>query len=252
MSNLIKEIQAEVPNQIFCIDAAPSIKSMLTGFSSQLDNACNVTSELASKYNLQNGFIIMGLSQGGLLARGVVEKCEMGQYVKKLITFGGPHQGVAQFPHTGKGFFDNILNEIVDKAVYNRFIQGLIGPAGYFHRIDNEEAYFNSNIVLADLNNVGKTVNVQYSQRMSQLEALVLIMFSEDTMIIPKETAHFGFYKDSKRIEIVALEDSDVVKNDLIGIKALVNEGKVHKHVFTGEHLQMSMTEMRKYVFIYF
>jgi len=178
----------------------------------------------------------MGLSQGGLLARGVIEKCEMGQYVKKLITFGGPHQGVAQFPHTGQGFFDNILNKIADVAVYNGLIQAHVGPAGYFHRIDNEDSYFNSGTILADLNNVGETKNEDYKKRIGQLDAMVLIMFTEDTMVIPKETAHFGFFKDSKRDEIVALEDSNIVKNDLIGIKALVDQGKVYKHVFKGEH----------------
>merc|ERR1711874_377541 len=167
---------------------------MLTSFESQLENACNVVDSLSKNIDLTNGFIIMGLSQGGLLARGVIEKCEMGKYVKKLITFGGPHQGVAQFPHTGKGFFDNILNKIADVAVYTSLIQGHIGPAGYFHRIDDEESYFNSGILLADLNNVGKSKNKDYITRMSQLEAIVLIMFSEDTMVIPKETAHFGFY----------------------------------------------------------
>merc|ERR1712151_37972 len=115
---------------------------------------------------LQNGFIIMGLSQGGLLARGVIEN------------------------H--------------------------VGPAGYFHRIDDESSYFKSGTILADLNNVGETKNEQYKQRMSQLDAMVMIMFSEDTMVIPKETAHFGFFKDSKRQEIVALEDIDVYHSDLI------------------------------------
>merc|ERR1712218_666489 len=68
MKKLISEIQGAVPNKIFCIDAAPSTKSLMTAFSSQLDNACTIVSSQADALNLKNGFIMMGLSQGGLLA----------------------------------------------------------------------------------------------------------------------------------------------------------------------------------------
>jgi len=252
MARLVKQIQGQVPNKIFCIDSGPGVKSMLSSFKGQLEKACEITSSKADELNLKNGFIMMGLSQGGLIARGVIEHCEMGQYVKKLITLGGPHQGVAQIPHTGQGFFDNIINKIADWAVYASWVQNLVGPAGYFHRIDDEKSYFNSGIVLADLNNVGQTKNPQYVARMKQLDAVVLIMFGKDTMIIPKETAHFGYYADSKKDKIVALEDSDLVKSDLIGMKALLDAGKVHKHECAGDHLQFSMDELKKYVFAYF
>ena len=39
---------------------------------------------------------IVGLSQGGLISRSLVEQCE-GLKVHTLYTFGGPHQGVSSF-----------------------------------------------------------------------------------------------------------------------------------------------------------
>lgn len=252
MARLVKQIQGAVPNKIFCIDSGPGAKSMLSSFKGQLDTACKIVAAKSDELNLTNGFIIMGLSQGGLIARGVIEYCSMGQYVKKLITLGGPHQGVAQIPHTGQNFFDNIVNKIADWFVYDSWVQNLVGPAGYFHRIDDESTYFNSKVVLADLNNVGPTKNPQYVARMKSLDAVVLIMFAKDTMIIPKETAHFGYYADSDKKTITALEDSKIIKEDLIGMKSLVDAGKVFKHEIDGDHLQFGMDDLQKFVFVYF
>jgi palmitoyl-protein thioesterase len=229
MMRVIGEMKHNVSNEIFCIDSAPFLESYITSFDSQVQRACNIVARHAEKYNLKDGWIVMGLSQGGLTARAIIEKCEHGQYAKKLITLGGTHQGVAQIPKTGKSMFDNLINGIVDEVVYNPLIQKVIGPAGYVHRIDDDgKKYSESSIALADLNNAGPNKNPQYKQRIANLDAVVLIMFSRDTMIIPKETAHFGFYKDHTRTDVVALEDSDLLKNDDIGLKALSEAGKIH------------------------
>ena len=44
-------------------------------------------------------------------------------------------------------------------------------------------------------------------------------MFEDDTMIIPKETAWFGFY-DVDGETLVKMEDSDFYKQDYIGMKS--------------------------------
>jgi palmitoyl-protein thioesterase len=47
--------------------------------------------------DFNNGPItIVGTSQGGLIARSVVETCDLD--VQNLFTFGGPHMGVSDFP----------------------------------------------------------------------------------------------------------------------------------------------------------
>jgi len=253
MMRVVAQMKQNVPNEIFCIDSAPFLESYITSFDSQIQRACNIVAKHADKYNLKDGWIVMGLSQGGLTARAIIEKCEHGQYAKKLITLGGVHQGVAQIPHTGKSIFDNLVNGIVDDVVYNSVVQKVVGPAGYVHRVDDDgKKYATSGIALADLNNAGPNKNQQYKDRLSQLEAVVLIMFSKDTMIIPKETAHFGFYKDHTRTEVVALEDSDLLKNDDIGLKALSEAGKIHKHEIDGDHLQFNMDDLKRTAFLYF
>jgi len=252
MARVIKEMQAQVPNKIHCVDSGPGMQSELGNFQKQIDRACKITSDNADSWGVKDGFIAMGLSQGGLIARAIIEECPVGVYAKRLITLGGTHQGVAQIPHTGQSWWENIINKIADMAVYNSFVQNLIGPVGYFHRIDDEKSYFNSGIPLARLNNVGPTKNAEYNKRMANLEVISLVMFSQDTMIVPKETAQFGFYADSSKKTITKLADSDVIKSDLIGLKALSDAGKIHYHEINGDHLQFGMDDLKRVAFPYF
>lgn len=60
----------------------------------QLDYACNL---LAKIPDIKNGFYGMGLSQGGLFIRGLKQRCAYAKPMKRLISIGGPQQGVVSF-----------------------------------------------------------------------------------------------------------------------------------------------------------
>jgi len=254
-TGFIPQVKKHTPgnNKMFCIDSGPSLMSIFSSFDSQIDRACRIlTNEMKDKYDLEKGFILVGLSQGGLIARAVLQECEMGKYVKKIITLGGPHEGVAAVPHTGKDIFSNIINFFADRLAYLWIAQKLVGPAGYFHRIDKEDVYFKSGVTLARLNNAGEKKNDTYNDRLSQLEAFVMVQFSEDTMIEPKETAHFGFYKDGKKSEIVDMADGKSYNENLTALQKLHADGKLHFDEFQGEHLSISMAELEKSVIPFF
>ncbi len=54
--------------------------------------------------------------------------------------------------------------------------------------------YLKYNIFLPDINNALPTKNATYKQHMLELNNLVLVMFTEDEMVQPKESEQFGFY----------------------------------------------------------
>ena len=74
------------------IGASPN-EDTLNGFflpvEKQIEMVCKKISE--DEY-LQNGFNGMGFSQGGQFMRAIAEVCPQG--MKKLISFGGQHQGI--------------------------------------------------------------------------------------------------------------------------------------------------------------
>lgn len=70
----------------------------------------------------------------------------------------------------------------------------------------------------------------------------MLVMFTEDTVIYPRETAWFGYF-DSK-MELLKMEDTDLYKDDYIGLKEL-NVGKKIEFVsIKGNHLQFTKKDI--------
>ncbi|EYU19276.1 hypothetical protein MIMGU_mgv1a0236222mg, partial [Erythranthe guttata] len=49
---------------------------------------------------LSKGYNIVGLSQGTLIGRGIIEFCEEAPPVNNFISIGGPQAGIASVPHS--------------------------------------------------------------------------------------------------------------------------------------------------------
>ena len=75
---------------------------------------------------------------------------------------------------------------------------------------------------MADLNNEKEQKNAEYKKRMMDLDRILLIKFKEDTMIIPRETAHFEFFDENDKV--ISLKDSEFYKADFIRVRKLIEE----------------------------
>merc|ERR1712083_112339 len=67
---------------------------------------------------MADGYNAIGISQGGLLVRGLVQRCPLP--VKNLITFGSPHQGVFGIPDCAHvtGSFELWIQDLIAAAQY--------------------------------------------------------------------------------------------------------------------------------------
>lgn len=247
MKEFTNELGKETDSISQCFESGGSILDFITSFKSQAEKACN---NLKSNANFQGKSIsVVGLSQGALIARYILEECDFGGNVKRMISIGGPQMGVAAFPHCDEGIGCNILNSVTSSVVYYSFIQNHVGPAGYFKTYDNVQAYLKGSTFLPELNNEESQFNEEYKRKMSDLEKLILIKFEKDTMIIPKETAWFQFYNEKK--ELLGFRDTDEYKQDLIGLKVLDENGKIEFFSIDGDHLQFDMQDVEKYMIPY-
>ena len=68
------------------------------------------------------------------------------------------------------------------------------------------------------------------------------MMFTEDSMVHPKESEWFQQMGEDG--EVQALEDSDFYKEDYIGLRALNEAGKVSFVSVVGDHLQFSESDI--------
>ena len=245
MKIITKLTQNNVEDYAKCIESAGGIKDFFKPIKDQAKNACN---EIKKDENFQNEFSILSFSQGGLIARYIIEKCDMKGYVKKFVSFGGPLMGTSKAPKCIKGVVCHFVNNFVSFFIYFNYVQNGVGPAGYYRDNFHLERYLDKSNFLAELNNE-KNFNQSYYDRMSNLTSLVLIKFNNDTMIYPPETSWFQSLDQDNNL--ISLSKSEFYEKDFIGIRKLNENGVIKFIGIDGEHLDFTNEDLYDYAFDY-
>ena len=103
--------------------------------------------------------------------------------------------------------------------------------------------YLQYSVFLPFVNGERKDASVEMlKSKFSNLNAALFVMFNQDTVIYPKETA--WFWQLQADGTILPVNQTDFYKNDLIGLKTLDEAGKVQYASFEGNHLQMTNDEI--------
>ncbi|CAK9149398.1 unnamed protein product [Ilex paraguariensis] len=199
---------------------------------------------------LSEGFNIVGLSQGNLVGRGVLEFCDGAPPVKNFISLAGPHAGIASVPLCGSGFLCILVDSILDLAIYSDFVQENLAPAGYIKIPTDIDGYLKGCKFLPKLNNE-IVRNSTYKERFTSLENLVLIMFEDDSVLVPRETSWFGYFPDGSWDTVLPAQETKLYIEDWIGLKTLDEAGKVKFINVSGNHLEISQSAMREYIVPY-
>jgi hypothetical protein len=82
------------------------------------------------------------------------------------------------------------------------------------------EKYLANSQFLADINNERKQKQQQYKDNMLSLEQLVLVRFSDDVLVVPKDSAWFGYW-DGQRLQ-------SMNETDLYQVKPMVHTAHTH------------------------
>ncbi|KAL0579738.1 hypothetical protein V5O48_002232 [Marasmius crinis-equi] len=152
-----------------------------------------VSEQLAGIPELADGFDAIGFSQGGQFFRAYVERYNHPP-VRNLVTFGSQHMGVSDIG-VCKPF--DILCQVARRAakagVYTKWAQENLVQAQYFRDPADLPQYYTMNKFLTSINNeIPETRNETYAANLASLDNLVMIMFTEDTTVVPKESGWFG------------------------------------------------------------
>uniref|UniRef100_A0A0K0EZ11 Palmitoyl-protein thioesterase 1 n=1 Tax=Strongyloides venezuelensis TaxID=75913 RepID=A0A0K0EZ11_STRVS len=187
---------------------------------------------------LRRGYNGLGFSQGGLFMRAVAQRCP-DPPMKNLISIGGPQQGIFGFPYcTGPRGLCKVVSTLLNMGAYIPFIQKLLVQAQYWHDPLADNIYKEKNIFLADINNE-RVNNETYKQNLMKLKNIVLVKFSKDEMVVPKESEWFGFY-DSDGKTVIPMNKTALYVNDRLGLKKLSDSKRIHLLTCDGQHLQMT------------
>lgn len=105
----------------------------------------------------------------------------------------------------------------------------------------NESLYKEKSTFIAEINNE-KTVNKDYVERLQKLNKFVMVMFANDTIVVPVETSWFGFFKPGSENILQTLEESEIFIKDKLGLKKMKDDDKLVFLATPGNHMQISKT----------
>ncbi|GMH21643.1 hypothetical protein Nepgr_023485 [Nepenthes gracilis] len=201
---------------------------------------------------LIDGYNLVGLSQGAMIGRGLIEFCDGGPQVNNFISLAGPHAGIASVPLCGSEVVCILVDYLIELEVYGAYVQEHLAPSNYIKIPTDIKSYLKGCKFLPQLNNeIKNRKNSTYKERFSSIEKLVLIMFENDTVLVPKETSLFGYYPDGSFDTVLPANETLLYTEDWIGLKTLVEAGKVEFINVTGGHLEITESIMKEYIVPY-
>uniref|UniRef100_A0A7S1WZU8 Palmitoyl-protein thioesterase 1 n=2 Tax=Tetraselmis chuii TaxID=63592 RepID=A0A7S1WZU8_9CHLO len=219
-------------------ESSDRYSSFFGNVNTQVENVC---AELASMPELADGYNAVGFSQGGQFLRAVVHRCHStGPKMKKLVTMGSQHQGVSAAPGCGDETSCATSRSLINWGAYIGWIQKSVVPAQYYKEVSNMEEYLKSSIFLADINNERPVKNATYAAKFKELEALVLVRFTEDTTVVPRDSAWFSWW-NADGTRVVGMKDTPLYTEDWIGLRTLNEAGKVAFLDCPGDHMQFTL-----------
>ncbi|XP_022158115.1 palmitoyl-protein thioesterase 1-like [Momordica charantia] len=214
----------------------------------EIQIACDKVKEL--EY-LREGFNIFAVFQGTLIARGLIQFCEGAPPVKNFISLAGPQAGVAAIPFCENifGILCPVIQAWFNGIVYTEEGQDFAAAATYYKLPNKIEEYLKYSRFLPKLNNErpGER-NSTYKERFSSLHNLVLLANENENVLIPKESAWFGYYKDGSTEGILPAQEIDLYKEDWIGLRSLNEVGRVRFEQVPGAHAEASDETLSEFV----
>lgn len=174
-------------------------------WTSMPDQLLMLTEEIMSYEDLRDGFNIIGMSQGGLLARGYVQFTMPDDEFRvwNLITWVSPHGGVYNSDYPMKNIYTVKTQESESYSNYWR------NPLPEFYPV-----YLSSSIYLPYLN-AEKDLDEKSCERLNSLNAFVMVWSPNDDVLTPPESGKFSTfeYSDDGKLSIVPFNETDSYNN---------------------------------------
>ena len=194
--------------------------------------------EIQKDPRLKNGCNIVAHSQGGLVARYFVERYNKPQ-VYNYIALGTPQQGVMGTPGDIDNRFSwlNIAELYAYRLLYSSLFQRYVSFAGYWHDSLHLDDYLKKCEFLPEINNeISHSYSKNYRDNICRLQNMVLVKSTQEDIIEPAISCHFGFYRPGSISETQDLTESQGFAEDILGLRTLHESGRLHLRLTQAKH----------------
>lgn len=228
------------------------IADSLASFTMSLDKEVETfAAYVKADPRLANGFNAVGYSQGNLWLRGYVEKYNSPP-VKNWIAVNGPFMGVSGFPQcTYSSGICRLFDRFLGDLAYTTLAQDSLAQTNYYRDPLRIPAYKKGCKYLPYENNEVAPDPARKTNLM-KTDKLVAVLALNDTTVIPKESEHFGMYKDGSQKTLLSMEDTTIYQDDLFGLKTFHQSGRLDFVEAPGNHLQIPTSQLMGLVAKYF
>eukprot|EP01015_Nassula_variabilis_P019591 TRINITY_DN331_c0_g1_i8.p1 TRINITY_DN331_c0_g1~~TRINITY_DN331_c0_g1_i8.p1 ORF type:complete len:169 (+),score=31.39 TRINITY_DN331_c0_g1_i8:431-937(+) len=161
------------------------------------------------------------------------------------MSLGGPHMGVYRFPYCITSKFCAVVAEILSYAIDIPIIQDFIAPAQFYRDPHRPEDFLRVSRFLADLNNERPNKNQQYKDRIINLDLMVLVKFAKDHVIYPKVSEWFGYVDKRYGGDEIVMQETELYKQDYIGLRELNERGALKFMELPGEHVEWTNQDLK-------
>uniref|UniRef100_T1JH30 palmitoyl-CoA hydrolase n=2 Tax=Strigamia maritima TaxID=126957 RepID=T1JH30_STRMM len=235
MTSFADLITERHPNTtIYQVDALHKFSSFLSLWY-QIDIYKQKTLEIMKRH--PDGVHIIGYSQGGVIARGVIQTIN-NHNVDTFISVVAPHMGLSgniNLPYFGsllKFFLDDVY-----KLAYSSLGQRF-SLANIWRETKHLDKYLASNKFLPYINNeVTHSCNRKFKKNLIKLNRIILIGLSDDNVLSPWFTSQFGSLdaNDNK----IDMHHQKIYLEDTLGLRTLDERGRITTITFSGIEHQM-------------
>ena len=133
-----------------------------------------------------------------------------------------------------------MVRSLLAYGAYSDLVRARLVQAQYFKDPFDMETYLKKNIFLPFINNeVESKRDSQLAENMKTLDQFVMFMWLEDSVVVPRESSHFGVYNATTKT-IIPLKDQPLYQEDWIGLKYLDEMGKLVMKSIPGDHMHIT------------
>ncbi|KAI9693151.1 MAG: hypothetical protein M1822_005147 [Bathelium mastoideum] len=235
--------------------------SFLGNTTTQIQEVCDA---ITSHPVLSNASAVdaLGFSQGGVLLRGMIQRCGDKIKVRSLVTFGSPHSGISTFKNCAPtDWLCQAAFGLLRGNTWSGFVQNRLVPAQYYRTVDEDtgeptEKYLENSNLLADVNNERELKNVTYRDHLGEIEKFVMYRFTDEDAVIPPESTWFadvwqkpppdGSDKEEGERIVTPLKKRKLYKEDWLGLKELDRRDGLEFRSIPGKHMQIGEKALRE------